>query len=225
VRGSAAWILPGQRLDHLACVLDVGSGLGGPARTLAQTYGCEVTGVDLTPSFCEAAAEMSRWVGLADKVTFMHGDATALDFDAGTFDAAITIHAAMNIAAKDRMYAGIHHALKAGRIFAVYDVLQGNGGEVLYPVPWANDSSISHLATAAAMRRLLVDAGFTIIEEIDSTEASSEWFSRLAASQPAPRRLVSYRAFLAGDYSQMARNQVRNLAERRIRTVTFICRS
>ena len=76
-------------------------------------------GIDLTPEFCDAAQELSRWVGLSDWVTFSQGDATALDCESATFDAAMTIHMAMNIAAKDRVYAGAHRALKAGRIFAV----------------------------------------------------------------------------------------------------------
>jgi SAM-dependent methyltransferase len=46
-------------------VLDVGSGLGGPARFLAVTYGCDVTGVDLMPEFCAVASELSRRTGLA----------------------------------------------------------------------------------------------------------------------------------------------------------------
>jgi ubiquinone/menaquinone biosynthesis C-methylase UbiE len=85
-------------------VLDIGSGLGGPARTLAETYGCRVTGIDLTTAFCDAATEMLDWVGLGDCVSFKQGDATSLPFPDKTFDAAMTLHVAMNIAAKDKMY-------------------------------------------------------------------------------------------------------------------------
>ena len=128
-------------------VLDIGSGLGGPARTVAETYGCQVTGIDLTLAFCNAATAMSEWVGLGKRVSFKQGDATNLPFDNKKFDAAMTIHVAMNIAAKDKMYMEAHRVVKPGGIFAVYDILQGEGGEVLYPVPWARDPSISHLAT------------------------------------------------------------------------------
>jgi ubiquinone/menaquinone biosynthesis C-methylase UbiE len=227
IRGRKATLeLVGRmEIDASAHFLDIGSGLGGPARTLAEAYGCRVTGIDLSAQFCEAARELSRWVGLSDKVAFSRGDAMDLPYAAGTFDAAMTLHTAMNIADKDMLYAGVRRVLKPDRIFAVYDVLQGEGGEALYPVPWAPDRSISHLVTPNEMRGLLEGAGFRIEAEEDSTEASEAWFrhaaAQMAASTAPP---VGLRQFL-GDAIQMTRNQVRNLVERRIRTITYICRS
>src|SRR5690606_29033436 len=98
-------------------VLDIGSGLGGPARTLAEAHGCRVTGLDLSPDFCETARQLSRWVGLNDRCDFVEGDATALPFDAGTFDAAMTIHVGMNIEAKSANYSNAHRTMKPSRIF------------------------------------------------------------------------------------------------------------
>jgi ubiquinone/menaquinone biosynthesis C-methylase UbiE len=186
VRGRAATLELGARmgLGLQSHVLDIGSGLGGPARTLASTYGCKVTGVDLSPEFCETANTLSGWVGLADRTVFLEGDATALDVTDSAFDAAMTLHACMNIADKDKVYACVRRALKPGGIFAVYDILQGEGGDVLYPVPWARDADISHLVTTEKMRALLQGAGFDIISEDDSTEASEAWFKRAAAYQP-----------------------------------------
>lgn len=204
-------------------VLDIGSGLGGPARTLAENHGCHVTGIDLTPAFCAAAAEMSRWVGLDQKVVFQQGDATDLPHGAESFDAAMTIHVAMNIARKDRMYAEARRVLRPGARFAVYDVLQGEGGEVHYPVPWARDASISHLATPEEMLGLLTGAGFRIVSVEDSTEASQTWFEQMAARMSAQAPAVTFQTFLGNDFPAMARNQVANLRERRIRTVSYIC--
>lgn len=228
VRGRQATLELARRMElgRDAHVLDLGSGLGGPARTLAETYGCQVTGIDLTQSFCDAANAMSGWLGLSDKVRFVHGDATRPPFPPAGFDAAMTIHVAMNVAAKDALYAAAKRALKPGRIFAVYDILQGEGGPVLYPVPWAREPSISHLATPPQMRGLLTGAGFEILEEIDSTAQSLSWFKEkaaaLAGSAPPP---LGFQLFLGADYPQMTRNQVRNLGEKRIRTVAYICRS
>jgi ubiquinone/menaquinone biosynthesis C-methylase UbiE len=153
-------------------VLDIGSGLGGPARTVAESYGCRMTGIDLTQAFCDAATAMSDWVGLGKHVSCKQGDATNLPFDDKIFDAAMTIHVAMNIAAKDKMYAEARRVVKPDGIFAVYDVLQGEGGDVLYPVPWAREPSISHLATPDEMMSLLVGAGFKLLDVQDSTEES-----------------------------------------------------
>ena len=213
-----------MKLSEDSCVLDIGSGLGGPARTLAEEYGCHVTGLDLTQAFCDVAGVMSDWVNLGERTEFQQGDATNLPFADNQFDAAMTIHVAMNIPAKDKVYEQARRVVKPGGIFAVYDVLQGEGGDVLFPVPWARDPSISHLATPDEMKVLLSDAGFKILDVHDSTDESQSWFeartTRMAQSGPPP---VTSQVLFGGDSSQMARNQVRNLTERRIRTVSYIC--
>ncbi len=167
---------------------------------------------------------MSDWVNLGERVAFQQGDATDLPFADNQFDAAMTIHVAMNIPTKDKMYEQARRAVKPGGIFAVYDVLQGEGGDVLYPVPWAREPSISHLATPDEMKSLLTEAGFKVLDVHDSTEESQGWFeamtARMAQSGPPP---VTFQTFLGGDFPEMARNQVRNLTERRIRTVSYIC--
>jgi ubiquinone/menaquinone biosynthesis C-methylase UbiE len=226
IRGRKATLeLAGRmNLNADSHVLDIGSGLGGPARTLAETYECRVTGIDLTPAFCDAAAAMSDWIGLGKRVSFKQGDATNLPFDNKQFDAAMTIHVAMNIAAKDKMYMEAHRVLRPGGIFAVYDVLQGEGGEVLYPVPWARDTSISHLATPDEMKFLLVGAGFKLLDVRDSTEESQSFFESMTAQMTKTGSPpVAWRLFLGDDFPVMARNQVRNVTERRIRTVSYIC--
>jgi ubiquinone/menaquinone biosynthesis C-methylase UbiE len=213
-----------MNLNADSYVLDIGSGLGGPARTLAETYGCRVTGIDLTQAFCDAATAMSDWVGLGKRVSFKQGDATNLPFANRQFDAAMTIHVAMNIAAKDKMYVEAHRVVKPGGVFAVYDVLQGEGGEVLYPVPWARNPSISHLATPDEMKSLLVGVGFKLLNVQDSTEESQSFFERMTAQMAkTDSPPVAWRLFLGDGFPAMARNQVRNVTERRIRTVSYIC--
>ncbi|GJL81119.1 MAG: SAM-dependent methyltransferase [marine bacterium B5-7] len=226
IRGRKATLELGRRmnLDSGSSVLDIGSGLGGPARTIAEEYGCLVTGIDLTQAFCDAANQMSKWVNLDDKVTFQQGDATDLPFEDHQFDAAMTVHVAMNIPAKDKVYSEAKRVIKSGGVFVVYDVLKGEGDDLLFPVPWAREPSISYLETSEGMENLLTKAGFQIVQIDDSTEESHEWFEamldRLSKSGPPS---VSFQAFLGDEYPDMVRNQVRNLAERRIRTVTFVC--
>ncbi|MGI9388322.1 MAG: class I SAM-dependent methyltransferase [Methyloligellaceae bacterium] len=213
-------------LSKDALVLDIGSGLGGPARTLAEEYGCHVTGIDLTQAFCDAAQIMSGWVNLSDRVVFQQGDATDLPLADNQFDAAMTIHVAMNIPAKAEVYAQARRVVKPGGVFAVYDVLQGEGGDVFFPVPWAREPSISHLVSPDDMESLLADAGFQILHVHDSTGESQGWFEAMTArmAEVGPPS-VTFQAFLGGDFPEMARNQVRNLTERRIRTVSYICKA
>ena len=232
-RGATLELAARMNLSMDSHVLDIGSGLGGPARCLAEVYGCRVTGIDLTPAFCHAATTLSGWTGLSDRVDFQQGDATRLSFGENQFDAAMTIHVAMNIKDRDRVYAEAKRVIRSGGVFAIYDVLQGEGGDVLYPVPWARDSHISHLATTDQMTALLANAGFKLLEVTDSTEQNQSWFERMAsktaarispsAGSSAPP--VSFQVILGEDYPEMVKNQVRNLCERRIRTVSYICRA
>jgi ubiquinone/menaquinone biosynthesis C-methylase UbiE len=167
---------------------------------------------------------MSAWVGLDGRVSFNQGDATNLPFENQAFDAAMTIHVSMNIAAKDKMYAEARRVLKPGGIFAVYDVLQGEGGEVHYPVPWARDPSISYLATPNQMKTLLTGAGFKLRDVQDSTEESQSFFEKMTAQiAKTGTSPVIWQLFLGDDFPAMARNQVRNVTERRIRTVSYFC--
>lgn len=170
------------------------------------------------------ATALSEWTGLSDRTHFHLGDATATGLPGASVDAALTVHVAMNISDKPALYAEAFRVLRPGGSFVVYDVLQGEGGELHYPAPWANDSSTSFLATAEDMRQLLPAAGFEVISEVDSSDESLAWFQQMRAriqrDGPPP---VTFAAFLGDAFSLMAANQVANLAERRIRTVMFVC--
>lgn len=136
-------------------VLDVGSGLGGPARFLAVTYGCDVTGVDLMPEFCAVASELSRRTGLAERTRFLQGNAMALSFDDGAFDCVWTIQAQMNIPDKRRLYSEIARVLRVGGQLVFQDICAGDGRPLDFPVPWATEASQSHLITPQDLRALL----------------------------------------------------------------------
>lgn len=228
IRGRSATLELAERLNILpgATVLDVGSGLGGPARTIAKEFDCHVTGIDLTRDFCDAARAISRWLGQSDAVTFSQGDAMALDVCPASFDAAITIHAAMNIKRKNLMYSGIRRALKRGGRFGIYDVVQGEYGPPHFPVPWARNPSISQLVSTEDMRALLTASGFIIEHEIDSTDASTAWFKeRLERTGTAGPPPLGFQLFLGNVHAEMMKNQVRNLMERRIRTVMYVAQA
>jgi ubiquinone/menaquinone biosynthesis C-methylase UbiE len=157
-------------------VLDVGSGIGGPARFFAETHGCHVTGLDLTEEFVRVAAELTRRCGLSDLVSFKQGSALDLPFDAGTFDAATLIHVGMNIADKARLFENVRRVLKPGALFGVYEVMRAGEGELPYPMPWAQTVETSFVEPPETYRRLLKGAGF----ELEREENRREFVLKLA---------------------------------------------
>jgi len=193
-----------------ALVLDVGCGIGGPARLLAAARGCRLVGVDLTPDFVATAVALTRRTAQTDRVRFCVGSATALPLPDAAFDAAWHIHMSMNVADKAAMYREIARTLKPGARFALYDPVRGPGAEPAYPVPWAETPATSFLLDADALLETATAAGLRLIARRDATADGLAWFAALererAASSgpPAPQpdpRLVA-----------MTQNHRRNLA-------------
>jgi len=141
-------------------VLDVGSGLGGPARTLAAEFGCRVTGRDLTEEFCRAAVMLTARVGLQERITFQHGSALDLPFEAASFDVVWTQGVLMNIADKARLFAEVYRVLRPSGRLAFQASLAGPVPGVYYPTFWADDAQLSFLVSPEDCRRLLVATGF-----------------------------------------------------------------
>lgn len=223
-RRASLEIAEALRVDPASRVLDIGCGLGGPARTIAEVTGAHVTGVDLTPAFCAAATALSAWTGLSDRTSFVEGDATALPMPDTSFDGALSVHVGMNIEDKAALYREAHRVLRPGSRFVVYDVVRGPGPEIRYPVPWARDTSTSFLVSMADLSRLLESTGFSVLDVTDSSAAGLAWFEQMAAraahSDTPP---VTFATFLGADFPLMARNQVANLRDGAIQVATFVC--
>jgi SAM-dependent methyltransferase len=151
-----AGLRPGLR------VLDVGGGLGGPARTLVVEHGCRVTVVDLTESYVRAGRALTARLGLADRVTHEIGNALALDVAPGSFDLVWTQNSGMNIEDKECLYAGFARALRPGGRVALQEPMAGPVQPVVYPVMWAPDARSSFLRPPPEMRRLMEAAGFRV---------------------------------------------------------------
>jgi SAM-dependent methyltransferase len=219
IRGRAATLELARAagLDATKRVLDVGCGVGGTTRCLAKEFGCRVTGIDLTDEYCRAAVTLSAKIGLAHLVDYRQGDATKLPFDDQSFDVVWTEHVAMNIPDKARLYAEMYRVLKPGGTLAIYDVLAGPSGPVLFPVPWARTPDTSFLVQPSELDRLLREAGFTIADWSDTTEAARAWFVSLAEKirrEGLPP--LGFHLLLGADFQAMAQNQGRNLQEGRI---------
>ena len=170
-------------------VLDIGCGLGGPARYCASRFGCRVTGIDLTPSYIDAATVLTDWVGLGDKVIFEQRAAQELALGDGSngaaFDAAYLFHVGMNVEDKTELFSGVHRILRPGGRFAVYDLMRTDTGELTYPLPWATTGASSFVATQAAYEAGLVSGGLELVGVQDRTEIGLAFAAMISASTRA----------------------------------------
>jgi ubiquinone/menaquinone biosynthesis C-methylase UbiE len=179
IRGREATVELARRgyLQAGSRVLDVGCGLGGSARYLAVEHRCQVTGIDLTREYVEAAGFLAGMVGLADKVSFRQASALEMPFGDGSFDVVWTEHVQMNIADKTAFYREIRRVARPGGMLLFHDVFRGDNGPLHYPVPWAEEPSISFLAAPHEARQILEDLGFMIRDWEDRTLPSQQWFA------------------------------------------------
>ena len=155
-----ASLLQPKASDHL---LDIGCGIGGPARWIAAKYGCHVTGVDLTTEFCEAARELNALCGLADRVRILHASALSLPLPDNSFDRAYSQAALMNISDKRGVFREAFRILRPGGTLALFLAGTGSAGEPYYPLPWARTTAISFLVAPDEVERDLNAAGFEIV--------------------------------------------------------------
>lgn len=174
----AAAMMPATASDSL---LDIGSGIGGPARYFAQRFGCRVTGIDLTPEFCAVARHLTRLLGLEDRVSFEAGNALAMPFADASFDGACSMNVSMNIADKGAFYREIRRVLRPGAWLVLSELAQGPGGAPDYPTPWAETAASSFLATPEETRLGLEEAGFEVVRLHDSAAAARAFAARARA--------------------------------------------
>ena len=207
---------PGQR------VLDVGGGLGGPARTMAAEFGCTVTVLDLTEEFCRTGELLTAWTKLRHRVTFQQGNALALPFPDHSFDVVWAQNSLMNIADKEGLYAGISRVLRTGGRFAFQEVMAGPVQPLHFPVPWANSPAISFLRPPAEVRALLLRLGFVEVAWADTTPAALEAQPQRSAATSMPgtaAQTLPYLSFILRPREEaeyVAHNVARNLEEGRV---------
>lgn len=207
--------------DH---ILDVGSGLGGATRFVANTYGSRVTGIDLSQEYTDTGEALNNWVKLDKQITLQQGSALTMPFEDETFDGGFMLHIGMNIEDKVKLFSEIYRVLRPGATFGVYDIMRQNGGELSFPVPWATDKSTNKLATPDQYKQALSRAGFEVSSENNRSEFALEFFKQMrvkteANGGPAP---LGLHTLMKDSTSIKLKNMVDNIAAGYIAPVEII---
>ena len=197
-------------------VLDVGCGIGGPARTLAGECGCEVVGVDLTREFIRAAQLLTERVGMSSRCAFEQGSATDLPVADASFDAVWSQNMMMNVPDKAVFFAEVTRVLKPGGLFAFEAVLAGNGQTLHLPTFWASSTAINFLVTHTELQALLDAAGLEPMALADTTEQVIESGRKRQAAltaQGPPQLTIA--VIVPDDVETKMHNSLRNVEDGR----------
>jgi sarcosine/dimethylglycine N-methyltransferase len=201
-------------------VLDAGSGIGGTARYVAEHYGCRVAAVDLTDEYCETARWLNRLVGLDELISVQQSDVTELPFADAAFEVVLSQHVQMNVADKGGLYREARRVLTDGGRLAMWDITAGEG-ELVYPLPWADNPDVSHLVAPDALRLAVETSGFGLEQWEDLTEQAAATMQAVLALPPPP---LGLHAFVA-DFAAKAENLTLALADGRLRVIRGIARA
>ena len=203
--------------DHK--VLDVGCGLGGSARYIANEFGCSVMGVDLTDEYVDVANQLTEFVNLSDKVSFKQASALSLPFSSDSFDVVWTEHTQMNISDKNKFYGELSRVLKPGGRLVFHDIF-GTNNTPHYPTPWAEQDSLSSLCTQEEARDSIVNSNLKIEKWIDKSKESMEFFKnmlkKVETSGPPP---LGFHLLMGKTAKSKLFNQAKNLEENRVTVV------
>ena len=209
--------------DH---VLDVGCGIGGASRFAARTYGCQVTGMDLTEEYVETGNTLCSWLGLENRVKLSQGNALAMNLPDATVDKAFMLHVGMNIPDKASLAMEVWRVLRPGGVFGIYDIMEVDGDQLKYPVPWATVAKASSLASPANYKHSLMAAGFQIVSERDRREFALDFFERLKANSaladgPPP---LGLHILMGKEAPTKVQNMIENVSRNRVAPIELIAR-
>ncbi len=170
-------------------VLEIGSGIGGPARYCAMTAGCQVTAVELQRDLNTIAERLTRQCGLAGQVRHVCADILNRPVDSASFDAAMSFLCFFHIPDQPALFARCHDALKPGGRIVIEDLIKRTEPTGAQWQALKSKVQAGHLSTLGQYRDFLTEAGFI---NIDITDMSDDWTSftraRLAAFRDSRQR-------------------------------------
>jgi SAM-dependent methyltransferase len=205
--------------------LDLGCGIGGPARALRRRVGAggAVVGVDAVAEYCRVARALNaREAAFAD-IVIEQADVLDLALSVPRFDLVWSQHAQMNVGDKVRWVDVVGRHLAPGGRYAFHETFAGPGGEPWYPTPWTRGADDSRLTFPEQWLACLDAAGFTPCHWLDRTEQSVAWLDEAVVVQRAlvaagdPAAALNVGLLLGPDAALMSRNLRRNLVEGRVR--------
>ncbi|WP_085905418.1 class I SAM-dependent methyltransferase [Kiloniella majae] len=214
-------------------LLDIGCGIGGPARFIAERFVCKVHGIDLTKDFCETAILLNRLCGLDKRIHITHGNACNMPYDDNHFDTVWTQHTSMNIADKKTFYSEIKRVLKPGGTFLFHDIFSNDSlktdeeRQIHLPVPWASHAEHNHLVAGEVIRDILKDFGFHREIWTDVTAETHLWFHNYSATGNDQNKLsndLNPALFIGKDFPERAKNLKKNLALNKISVIQGVFR-
>lgn len=202
-------------------VLDAGSGVGGTARYLADQFGCQVTAVDLTEEYCNTSRWLNQLVGLDGYISVRQADVTNLPFASASFTVVLSQHVQMNVADKARLYGEARRVLRPRGRIAIWDIAAGTPGELDFPLPWADQPTLSHLERAEQLRATIESAGLTVTHWSDLTEEAVAIMEIFLGAPPGPLGLHVF----VENFVEKANNLVRGLANGRLRAMQAVAQA
>lgn len=216
-----AGVLPIRAGDRL---LDIGCGLGGPARYLAARFDCEVEGIDVTEPFVTAGNQLTALVGLGAKVAIRLGDGQRLPYADGSFDGAYAQHVTMNVPDRDNFFREAFRVLKPGAFFALTEHGLGEVPEPHHPAPWSEDGAGEFLMRPSDTEALLRRVGFADITVTDTGETYLDGYRHaLALADKGELPVFGVQMLLGETAIPKIRNAARNIEERRTHPVQIVC--
>jgi SAM-dependent methyltransferase len=206
-------------------ILDIGCGLGGPARYIAKRFHCTLSGIDITEPFVEAANKLTTLVRMEGQVKIRHGDGQRLPYPDSHFDGAYTQHVTMNVADRRKFFAEAYRVLKPGAFFALTEHGLGAKGNPHYPVPWSDDGSVAYLVPPSETRTVLEETGFEhIVVEDTGAKYVAGYKVMIEKAERGALPPLGIHILMGETASQKMRNAARNIEEGRTHPIQLICR-
>ena len=226
-RGFPATVELADRLPIKAgqWILDIGCGVGGPARYMAKRFQCNVRGVDITAPFVDAANKLTTLLRMQDTVHIELGDGQHLPYRDSEFDGAYTQHVTMNVADRPRFFAEAYRVLRPGAFFALTEHGLGPTGQPHYPLPWSADGTGAYLVTPSETRALLEGSGFEdVVVENTGTKYLEGYRSAIDKAEKGALPPLGIHLLMGETALQKTRNAARNIEEGRTHPIQVVCR-